>query len=209
MTDVDRAFSEPLTEGLLGLLAHDLRAPLAPISLAMSSLAEDAASSNDARELARIADAQGDKLRRLIDAALVSSGRQPALRLNSWQLGDVLRDAGRIHRAFGGDAEVAEPDVVVEGDRTHLRDAFANLMECGAGEGGHAIVECERAYDRLFAIVRCADLDRCAGGLRGGMPIDAMSAFLLGSKSILELHAGGLELTNRGLIAWLPVAPAV
>ena len=132
----------------LAMLAHELRNPLAPISMAASLLGNVSGASAQLDKLSRVIGRQVDHMARLLDdlldAARISSGKIK-LALEPLALADVLRHAvetvqPRIaERGQVLDLALPPQAVAVEGDRVRLAQVFTNLLGNASkytGDGG-------------------------------------------------------------------------
>lgn len=150
----------------LAMLAHELRNPLAPISMANAMLARLPSPSAELLHLHAIIQRQVAHLTRLLDdlldAARISSGKV-ALVCAPLALIDVLRRAVEtvqvrvLERAQGVTLDLAE-DPVVDGDPVRLAQVFANLLVNASkytGNGG-TIRLTARSHEG-FAVVTVAD----------------------------------------------------
>jgi len=133
----------------LAMLAHELRNPLAPISMAASLLAGVPGANPQLTKLSHVIGRQVDHMARLLDdlldAARVSSGKIK-LALEPLALADVLRHAvetvqPRIaERGQVLDLALPPASLVVEGDKVRLAQVFTNLLGNASkytGDGGH------------------------------------------------------------------------
>jgi len=132
----------------LAMLAHELRNPLAPISMAASLLAGVPGADAQLAKLSRVIGRQVDHMARLLDdlldAARISSGKIK-LALEPLALADVLRHAvetvqPRIaERGQVLDLALPPETVAVEGDKVRLAQVFTNLLGNASkytGDGG-------------------------------------------------------------------------
>jgi len=138
----------------LAMLAHELRNPLSPISMAASMLANVPNASAQLVNLSRVIGRQVDHMARLLDdlldAARISSGKI-TLSVQPLLLSELLQHAvetiqPRIEERGQRLALVLAPDgvsggdpVVVDGDRVRLTQVFTNLIGNASkytGDGG-------------------------------------------------------------------------
>jgi len=132
----------------LAMLAHELRNPLAPISMAASLLAGMPGADAQLTRLSRVIGRQVDHMARLLDdlldAARISSGKIK-LALEPLALADVLRHAvetvqPRIaERGQTLDLALPPEAVAVDGDKVRLAQVFTNLLGNASkytGDGG-------------------------------------------------------------------------
>lgn len=192
--------------GLYSLLAHDMRAPLGPLTLATSSLAADPALPDDAREYAQIAHSQSEKVARLLTAALVASGRLPHLRPRTVSLPGLLAETVASFAALGGRLIVGGAAVEVDADPVALGETLLNAVEVAAGSGGLATAFVAEHDGRVTMTLSCDDLERCAAAFSAETPHDADSAFALACLAVIEAHGGSVELTDDGLSLSLPAS---
>jgi signal transduction histidine kinase/ActR/RegA family two-component response regulator len=230
LADSDRRKDE-----FLAMLAHELRNPLAPLSMSLQLLALDLAGRE--RFLA-MADRQVKHLVRLVDDLLdvsrITRGKI-ALRREPVALGDVVARAVELTRplvdAGGHELSVSLPaePLRVEGDPVRLVQVFANLLGNAAKytpASGSIWVTAERVAERVVVRVRDtgigippellprvfdlfvqgeATIDRRHGGLGIGLTL---------VRAIVELHDGRVEARSPGVglgsefLVWLPALAA-
>lgn len=191
--------------GLVSLLAHDLRVPLGPIALATSSLASDPSLAGTAREYARIAFAQSAKVGRLMNAALLASGRLPAMRPVRLSVMTALYGAAETLQSLGGGMSIAGGDAGVIADRALLDECLANLAELAAGASCRTRATVEAA-ERVVVAFEIEDADRCAAAFAKEIPDDADSAFALSTLAVAGAFGGAVELTDTEIVLTLPPA---
>ncbi|MFP5394093.1 MAG: sensor histidine kinase, partial [Gammaproteobacteria bacterium] len=121
----------------LAMLAHELRNPLSPISMAASLLDHTPDASPQLRKLSSLIGRQVDHMAKLLDdlldAARISSGK---ITLNTEPLAlfDVLQQAVETMQPSIGQrgqrltVTLPPPDVVVEGNQVRLIQVFTNLL---------------------------------------------------------------------------------
>ncbi|MBI4729691.1 MAG: hypothetical protein HY775_09375 [Acidobacteria bacterium] len=195
-----------LGEALASLLAHDLRVPLGPLTLAASLISGDPATRSDLRDLARVIEAQARRLGRLIDASVAASRGARAPEAVPTDLGELAEEAAGILRDLGGQCVVRRVRAPVLADPTAVRDALAGLIEAVAGEGGGASVVIRADATSVSAYVAGGDAPACLRALAGSRPTDARSALALGAAAVFRAHAGGVEVDEDGAVARLPRA---
>lgn len=189
-------------DAIARLLAHDLRTPLGPLILAVSSLAEDPTLDAGARSMARIALAQCDRMTRLLQASLWAV-RAPEVHAGTVDLGAAVRAAVRAIEEMGGSCEARIlGDVRARGDAPRVRDALAGLIEVAAGTRGRA--EAAVRLEGGNALVAITG-DEPIAEPPLGVPADARAALLHGARAVLEACGGGLRLGEE-VVAWLPAA---
>jgi signal transduction histidine kinase len=132
----------------LAMLAHELRNPLSPISMAASLLGSTQGASPQQAHLSRVIGRQVDHMARLLDdlldAARISSGKI-TLSVQPLPLAELVQHAvetiqPRIQeRNQSLRVELPDEAVVVEGDRVRLTQVFTNLLGNASkytGDGG-------------------------------------------------------------------------
>jgi len=174
----------------LAVLAHELRSPVAAL-VALAERAEAVRRSRDAfaRLVALALEAGHDIERLLLDPELLS------LRSVEVDLAALLLAA-----APNGVTVAVEP-VLVTGDPTRLRQAFANLVGNALRHGTEVTIEGGPAGDR--AVIRVRDdgpgvdpaLDPFAAGVSGA---GSTGYGLWLARAIAEAHGGSLELERPG-----------
>ena len=121
----------------LAMLAHELRNPLAPISMAAALLERIPAATPQLLNLTQVIGRQVDQMAHLLDdlldAARISSGKI-TLTIQPVSLSDVLAQAvetvePRIEeRRQVLQVEMPEDALIIDGDRVRLTQAFSNLL---------------------------------------------------------------------------------
>jgi signal transduction histidine kinase len=132
----------------LAMLAHELRNPLSPISMAASVLGNTQGASPQQAHLSRVIGRQVDHMARLLDdlldAARISSGKI-TLSVQPLPLAELIQHAvetiqPRIQeRNQRLEVDLPIDAVVVEGDRVRLTQVFTNLLGNASkytGDGG-------------------------------------------------------------------------
>ncbi|MHB8511284.1 MAG: histidine kinase dimerization/phospho-acceptor domain-containing protein [Actinomycetota bacterium] len=192
-------------DGLVTFLSHDLKTPLGPLTLAVSNLAEGSCEAGETQGLARIALAQTQRLRRLIDAALIASGRMPMLESRPVNVSSILVDASIRYEATGGQVTHDPfPVVTVRGDRATLCDAVAGLFEVAAGDVGVVSVQLRLRGDRAEIVIAGADAESCARALSASSANDSHSVFAIAAKAIVSKLGGGVFIGDEGVVVSLP-----
>ena len=121
----------------LAMLAHELRNPLAPISMAAALLERIPAATPRLLNLTQVIGRQVDQMAHLLDdlldAARISSGKI-TLDVQPVSLSDVLAQAvetvePRIEeRRQSLQVEIPDAALIIDGDRVRLTQAFSNLL---------------------------------------------------------------------------------
>ena len=129
---------EGLRRALVGAVSHDLRAPLATIKVAASTLLDDGATLDpaDVVELAELVDAQADRLDRLVtnllDMTRIQAGALE-LRRQPVALPDLLEEALLVLGSSARRSDVrwrSSSDLpLVDVDPVLVRQALANLLD--------------------------------------------------------------------------------
>lgn len=184
-------------DALVSLLAHDLGAPLGPLTLALSLIAEDQDAPEDTRELARLADAQARRIGRLMSAAVASVRGVRGLTLTSADAAQVVCRASATFESLGGTCEIRSVPCAVRCDAEALHDALVGLMESVAGEGGRARVWLLDAGSEVEISVADAG---CPAGTNSSPPPpgDARVTLAEAASAVLQAHGGRL-VTSVGL----------
>lgn len=206
----------------LAMLAHELRNPLAPISMANAMLAKLPGASTELLNLHAIIARQVAHLTRLLDdlldAARISSGKVALVR-SRLGLVELLRRAVQtvqvrmLDRSQHMTLDLPE-NLVVDGDPVRLAQVFSNLLVNASkytGAGG-TIRLAARAHDG-FAVVTVADN---GSGIAGGVMPHIFELFTQGPRAlarsegglgvglsvvrnIVELHGGRVSATSDGV----------
>jgi signal transduction histidine kinase/ActR/RegA family two-component response regulator len=121
----------------LAMLAHELRSPLAPISMAAALLARIPDASPQLHNLTRVIGRQVDHmahlLNDLLDAARISSGKI-SLSIKPVSLADVIAQAVETIQPRIGErrqqlhVDIPSGPVATDGDRERLTQVFSNLL---------------------------------------------------------------------------------
>jgi two-component system, chemotaxis family, CheB/CheR fusion protein len=206
-------------DDFLAMLSHELRNPLTPITLAVSSLSRRVEANN--REL-QIIRRQTGHLTRLIDDLLdverLASGKielRPAYVELSALIAITVEAVRPVMETKGHhlDVQIPESGLLVFGDPARLRQIFANLLNNAARytpQGGHISVLAEPVGPDVLVEVRDdgegidpeslahlfemffqtpRPLDRAKGGLGLGLTL---------VKSLVELHGGEVSAASAG-----------
>jgi PAS domain S-box-containing protein len=214
LREVDRRRSD-----FLGVLAHELRNPLAPIRNSLYVLDHASPGGEQAHRALAVIDRQVSHLARLVDDLLdvtrVSSGKI-RLQRTGIDLAELVRRTVEDHRTLLAGREVAVTlpghPVWVLGDATRLAQVLGNLLSNAAKftpEDGKVAVSLRRGaraelvvadtglgidadtLRRLFVPFTQADrsLDRSRGGLGLGLAL---------VKSLVEMHGGTVSAESGG-----------
>lgn len=205
MSEADRRPSD----GALSLLAHDLKTPLGPLALAVSTLAEGFHPPEETRGLARLALTQTDRLRRLIDAALIAGGREPSSSPTLFSLDGLIREVVLQQAAAGVTVSLgAFASVYVVADRGLLRDAVAGLIEVAASGDRPTNAGVALMGDRVVVTIGGGDSSVFAQALCADHADTSESAFAIAGRHMIERFGGGIEVIDAGIVVWLPRADA-
>jgi signal transduction histidine kinase/BarA-like signal transduction histidine kinase len=149
----------------LAMLAHELRNPLSPISMAASLLERSSGATPRLLDLARVIGRQvghmAHLLDDLLDAARISSGKI-MLKVEPMHLADVIQGAVETveprlqERAQQLALALPLEAIVVEGDRVRLTQVFTNLLGNASkytGDGGRVRIAVESEPDCVRVIV--------------------------------------------------------
>jgi signal transduction histidine kinase len=151
----------------LAMLAHELRNPLSPISMAASLLERSGSNPVQLARLSKVIGRQVEHMAKLLDdlldAARISSGKIKLVR-QPLALGEVLQHAldtvqpGIQGRRQTVHVELPEEAIVVDGDPVRLAQVFSNLLGNASkytGDGGQLRL---RAYaEGKAAVVQVED----------------------------------------------------
>ena len=170
----------------LGVLAHELRSPVA----ALAALAERAA----------VTPLAADTLRRVVELAL-AAGRDVVRLLADPELVSVAPEKVDLARVLEGIvrpgvALTAEP-VEIECDPTRVRQAVANLVDNGLRHGRNVTVDARRSGSTATITVRddgpgvAPGIDPFAPGVSGA---GSTGYGLWLAQAVAEAHGGRLEL---------------
>lgn len=190
-------------EAFARLLAHDLRAPMGPLVLAVSSLAEDPGLDGGAREISRLALAQAERMMRLLQATLWTL-RAPDDALGSFHLADVARDAVACAEGIGVACITRiDADVRAHGDPQRVRDALAGVLEVTAAATASVTMDVRKDAERIvLAICGPGPIEEPCDGA----PSDAPAALLQGARALFRAYGGGMTFDGSGVTAWLRAA---
>ncbi|MFQ6030484.1 MAG: ATP-binding protein, partial [Dehalococcoidia bacterium] len=191
---------EKLRTEFLGMVSHELRAPLTAIKGSAATVLGSPNPFNDVelRDLFQIIDEQADKLRDLvnnlldmtrIDAGALSVGTEPT------DLREVLREGHKSFIRSGGinDVRLAVPDEppLIQADRRRICQVLTNLLTNAAKYcSPSAPIDLQVEYDALFATVHVRDQGR-------GIPRDKLPHLF---SKFAQVHADDrYQLSGTGL----------
>ena len=199
LRDLAEATNRRQTE-FLAMLAHELRNPLAPLSMSASLLQGLAGPSSAGTQLTQVSGVvrrQVDHMARLLDdlldAARISSGKI-TLSVRPLALGAALDQAietvaPRI-RERGQQLQVTLPDeaLSVEGDPVRLTQVFANLLGNASkytGNGGRIALRAWRSQEEV--VVEVSDN---GSGIAPEMLPQVFDLFIQGPRSLARSEGG-------------------
>lgn len=151
----------------LAMLAHELRNPLAPISMAAALLERTTSATPQLLNLTKVIGRQVDQMAHLLDdlldAARISSGKI-TLTVQPLSLDDVLAQAvetvePRIaERRQTLVVEIPDSGLIIDGDRVRLTQAFSNLLgNASKYTGDFGQVRLSVTQQDGFAIIKVSD----------------------------------------------------
>lgn len=151
----------------LAMLAHELRNPLAPISMAAALLERTTEATPQLLNLTRVIGRQVDQMAHLLDdlldAARISSGKI-TLTVQPLSLDDVLAQAvetvePRIaERRQALTVEMPDTGLIIDGDRVRLTQAFSNLLgNASKYTGDLGQVRLSVTQQDGFAVIKVSD----------------------------------------------------
>ncbi len=199
LRDLAEATNRRQTE-FLAMLAHELRNPLAPLSMAASLMGSVGASGPSSPQLAHVAGVvrrQVDHMARLLDdlldAARISSGKI-TLSVRPMALAGALDQAvetvmPRV-RERGQRLDVALPEeaFTIDGDPVRLTQVFANLLGNASkytADGGHIALRAWRAGEEV--VVAVSDN---GSGIAPEMLPQVFNLFIQGPRSLARSEGG-------------------
>ncbi|MGI4843523.1 MAG: hybrid sensor histidine kinase/response regulator [Janthinobacterium lividum] len=199
LRDLAEATNRRQTE-FLAMLAHELRNPLAPLSMAASLLSSVGASGPSSPQLAQVSGVvrrQVDHMARLLDdlldAARISSGKI-TLSVRPMALAGALDQAvetvaPRIReRGQRLDIELPDEDFTIDGDPVRLTQVFANLLGNASkytGDGGRIVLGARRAGEEV--VVTVSD---DGSGIAPEMLPQIFDLFIQGPRSLARSEGG-------------------
>ncbi|MCD2519461.1 ATP-binding protein [Massilia sp. G4R7] len=196
LRDLAEATNRRQTE-FLAMLAHELRNPLAPLSMSASLLHSLGGSNQQLTHVAGVVRRQVDHMARLLDdlldAARISSGKI-TLAVRPMTLSAALDQAietvaPRI-RERSQHLQVALPDepLTIEGDPVRLTQVFANLLGNASkytGDGGRIALRAWRAQEEV--VVEVSDN---GSGIAAEMLPQVFDLFIQGPRSLARSEGG-------------------
>ncbi|BDT59649.1 hypothetical protein MasN3_31430 [Massilia varians] len=199
LRDLAEATNRRQTE-FLAMLAHELRNPLAPLSMAASLLSSVGASGPSSPQLAQVSGVvrrQVDHMARLLDdlldAARISSGKI-TLSVRPMALAGALDQAvetvaPRIReRGQRLDIELPDDAFTIDGDPVRLTQVFANLLGNASKytpDGGHIVLRAWRADEEV--VVAVSD---DGSGIAPEMLPQVFNLFIQGPRSLARSEGG-------------------
>lgn len=196
LRDLAEATNRRQTE-FLAMLAHELRNPLAPLSMSASLLHSLDGSTGKLAHVAGVVRRQVDHMARLLDdlldAARISSGKI-ILSVRPLALGAALDQAvetvaPRIrerHQQLR--VELPEEQLTIEGDPVRLTQVFANLLGNASkytGNGGRIVLRAWREHDQV--VVQVSDN---GSGIAPDMLPQVFDLFIQGPRSLARSEGG-------------------
>jgi signal transduction histidine kinase/ActR/RegA family two-component response regulator len=196
LRDLAEATNRRQTE-FLAMLAHELRNPLAPLSMSASLLSSLGGLSPQLAQVAGVVRRQVDHMARLLDdlldAARISSGKITRS-VRTMALADALDQAvetvaPRI-RERGQQLHVELPDEVlnIDGDPVRLTQVFANLLGNASkytGDGGRITLRAWRADDAVQV-----EVSDNGSGIAPEMLPQIFDLFIQGPRSLARSEGG-------------------
>ncbi|MCA1248256.1 ATP-binding protein [Massilia sp. MS-15] len=196
LRDLAEATNRRQTE-FLAMLAHELRNPLAPLSMSASLLVSLGGGSPQLAQVAGVVRRQVDHMARLLDdlldAARISSGKI-TLALRPLALAEVLDQAletvaPRIReRGQRLALELPGEPLAIDGDPVRLTQVFANLLGNASkytGDGGRIALRAWREEQQ--AVVRLSD---DGAGIALDMLPQIFDLFIQGPRSLARSEGG-------------------
>lgn len=193
-----------LDRALVGLMSHDLRSPLGPLALAVSSIAEDGALPSEVRDLAQWAQAQIERESRLIQSAVLAARGASMGFEEVVDLSGILRDAAEKFSLHGGRCEVRAAVCMVRCNPRGLRDALIGLLEIAIGDDGigAATVTSSDGYAQIR--IEGTQTLVVASAFEAVLPNNAESAIVLGARAVFAAHGGAAEASEGDVIIRIP-----
>jgi PAS domain S-box-containing protein len=209
-------------DDFLGMLSHELRNPLAPISNSIYILEHADGNGERARRAKMVIRRQMEHLTRLVDDLLdvtrIARGKIE-LRRQPLDLADLVRRTAEDHRSVILDrgvrlsVDVAEERIWVDGDATRLAQVVGNLLNNAAKftpSGGDVSVSLHRAGEAAELAIRDTGV-----GIEPGLLPQVFEPFVQGEwslartegglglglalvKGIVELHGGSVYAESAG-----------
>lgn len=207
----------------LAMLAHELRNPLAPISMASSMLARIKSPSTQILSVQKIIERQVLQLSRLLDdlldAARINSGKITLVRSPIVLADQLLSALETVEERMAERGQLLElhlpsDDIVLCGDSVRLAQVFSNLLVNASKftqDGGKIVVSAWVSGDK--AVVEVADN---GAGMSSEVIPNIFSLFTQGPRSlarsegglgiglnvvknVMEMHGGSVAATSPGL----------
>ena len=196
LRDLAEATNRRQTE-FLAMLAHELRNPLAPLSMSASLLQSLGGGNPQLAHVAGVVRRQVDHMARLLDdlldAARISSGKitlsvRPLLL--SGALDQAVETVAPRIRERGQQLQVSLPDepLTIEGDPVRLTQVFANLLGNASkytGNGGRIALRAWRSLDEV--VVEVSDN---GSGIAPEMLPQVFDLFIQGPRSLARSEGG-------------------
>jgi PAS domain S-box-containing protein len=206
----------------LAMLAHELRNPLAPISMVVEILRVKQPADEQVRWARDVLDRQVSQMKRLVDDLLdvsrITSGKIQ-VRIDSVDLASVIANAVEtsrpllLTRNIALDIDVPAVPLLVRGDAARLAQLVSNLLNNAAKytDVGDRIV-LRAAREGAHVVLRCVDtgvgipehmldrvfepftqVDRSRDGALGGLGLGLTLV-----KRLAEMHGGSVEARSEG-----------
>ena len=196
LRDLAEATNRRQTE-FLAMLAHELRNPLAPLSMSASLLHSLGGTTGQLAHVAGVVRRQVDHMAHLLDdlldAARISSGKI-TLAVRPMALAGAIDQAvetvmPRIReRDQQLQIELPKEALVIEGDPVRLTQVFANLLGNASkytGDGGRIVLRARRAGEEV--VVEVSDN---GSGIAPGMLPQVFDLFMQGPRSLARSEGG-------------------
>jgi signal transduction histidine kinase len=181
----------------LAMLAHELRNPLSPISMAATLLERIPDASPQLRNLRQVIGRQVDHMAHLLDdlldAARISSGKI-TLEVHPLRLAEVIEQAVKTVqpriRERGQQLQVDQTagDLIIEGDKVRLTQVFSNLLANASkytGDHGHIALRVEAAGDAV-----CIEIADDGAGIAPEVIPHIFDLFTQGPRSLARSEGG-------------------
>lgn len=216
--------SDRRKDEFLAILAHELRNPLAPVSVAAQVLYMNATRTPEVERAKEIIDRQMRTMTRLIDDLMdvsrISRGKIE-LRRERFELSQIINDAVNSCRTIiekdGHILKLSVPrePIIINADLTRLPQVFLNLLANAAKfseKGSTIFLNVERLGDEVIVSVKDTgigiDGDKLGSvfemfsQIRGGALNRSHGGLGIGLylvKSLVEMHDGQIEVKSEGL----------
>ena len=206
------AMREELRERFVGVLAHDLRSPLACVTMGTEMLGAEDRSEYE-KSLLELVLQSSDRMRRMVDEILGWAKSGPVDSFPASQklddMGDILRDVAREMQIVHGEAAVkleTTGDLRAELDRDRVHQAVTNLVrnaiEHGTGSAYVSALEADNGQT-IVLVVRNQGALRSPNASDVGQPFErrkrATSSRGLGLyivDQIARSHGAGLDMMS-------------